>query len=104
MLKNMHHQKRLFQLHTKKTRGVIKITVSDSGPGIPNELMPIITQPYVRGANVKKAGFGLGLSICKKVLRAHGGNIKIANRSSGGSSFILQWDESVLKEKQVAKK
>ncbi len=75
----------------------VTITVRDFGPGIDNDLIDKITDPYVRGKNLKQPGFGLGLSICKKVLLSHKGSLKIKNREGGGCEFSIIWDFNVLK-------
>ena len=75
----------------------VTITVRDFGPGIDNNLIDKITDPYVRGKNLKQPGFGLGLSICKKVLLSHKGSLKIKNREGGGCEFSIIWDFNVLK-------
>jgi signal transduction histidine kinase len=54
----------------------IKITIKDTGPGIPDELMPKIFEPLF---TTKKRGTGLGLTICKKIIDDHNGSIAVAN-------------------------
>ena len=65
------------------------IAVVDNGPGVDLKIIDKITKAFVRGKNNPGTGFGLGLSICKKVIEAHGGYLKIKNNSSGGASFTL---------------
>lgn len=63
------------------------IRVSDDGPGIPEERLGAVFEPFVRGEdsrNVDTGGAGLGLSIVRSILRAHGATITLANRPSGG--------------------
>jgi signal transduction histidine kinase len=52
------------------------IEVSDCGPGIPEELRDSVVQPHVRG-DTTRPGAGLGLSICKSIVEAHGGSLDI---------------------------
>ena len=59
-------------------------------------LIKKITDPYVRGKNVKQPGFGLGLSICKKVMDSHGGSLSLSNPADGGCCFKISWDYSKL--------
>jgi signal transduction histidine kinase len=75
------------------------IQVVDSGAGIPDNLLAKITKPYVRGTNLEKSGFGLGLSICKKVLSAHNGKIGVANNKTKGACFTVSWDNIELKKR-----
>ena len=67
----------------------VTILVKDRGPGIPDYLLKNITKAFVRGKNETESGFGLGLSICYKVITSHGGNLKIENNPRGGASFTL---------------
>ena len=68
----------------------VNITVKDRGPGIDAGVIKNITKAFVRGKHHHQAGFGLGLSICYKVVKAHGGDLQIINNTRGGSSFTLQ--------------
>ena len=67
----------------------ITILVKDRGPGIEKELIENITKAFVRGSNQSVQGFGLGLSICYKVINAHEGRLDITNNPKGGASFTL---------------
>jgi len=67
------------------------ISVVDSGPGIPEEQIKKITKAFVRIPGSKESGFGLGLSICQKVMVAHGGFLKIKNIKTGGACFSLHF-------------
>ena len=63
------------------------IAIEDDGPGIPPERLDTVTEPFVRGEASRSAetgGVGLGLSIARQVLVAHGGALRLANRSSRG--------------------
>ncbi|MBI44890.1 MAG: hypothetical protein CMG66_01845 [Candidatus Marinimicrobia bacterium] len=84
--------------YTQK-KGLVSISCRDFGPGIPEDLIEKIMKPYVRGANLNKSGFGLGLSICKRILGAHKGNISILNNKEEGSTFTISWNSAQLKEK-----
>ena len=69
---------------------VIKITVSDNGPGIDPLDMPHLFEKFHRGRISGTGGTGLGLSICKGIVEAHGGVITVQNNSGGGASFIIE--------------
>lgn len=78
------------KIFLNKDRHHFSITVKDRGPGLPEDLLKIITKRYVRGNHKKKEGVGLGLSICYKVMSAHKGKLKIMNNPNGGASFVLK--------------
>jgi signal transduction histidine kinase len=68
-------------------RGVARIDIEDRGPGIPGEEMERVFEPFHRlesSRNRETGGSGLGLSIARNILRAHGGDILLANRPGGG--------------------
>ena len=70
----------------------VRITVSDTGPGIPQKDIDRILGPFQRGAPVtQKAeeGAGLGLSIVYGLVRLHGGSLEIENSPEGGAVFTL---------------
>ena len=92
MLKNMRLLKSL--LIYRQKGDIIEISIRDYGPGISDNLLQKIMEPYVRGINLKKSGFGLGLSICKRVMGAHQGGIKVKNNVDIGATFIVQWDNN----------
>jgi PAS domain S-box-containing protein len=58
----------------------VEISIADSGPGIPKEILDRIFEPYVTG---KKTGTGLGLAIIKKIIDSHQGKIAIESFTSG---------------------
>lgn len=63
------------------------ITIEDTGPGIPPDRMDDVLQPFNRGDNsrsVDTGGAGLGLSIARTLIAAHGGRLALENRKKGG--------------------
>jgi len=71
----------------------IKITVSDSGPGIPEKEIDKIFEPFEQSSRTKTkaGGTGLGLAICRQIIEMHTGFIWVKNNKPGGTSiyFIL---------------
>ncbi len=69
-----------------------RLEVMDSGPGIPAELKNYIFERFVQygQGGVEKGSAGLGLSIVKEIVEAHGGRIFLENGSSHGSRFIVE--------------
>jgi len=67
----------------------ILITVADNGPGVPVEIRDTIFDKFTRGANARKGGLGLGLSIVRGFMRAQGGEVSIDSPPEGGARFTL---------------
>ena len=67
------------------TEGV-ELRLSDTGPGVPDELREEIFNPFV---TTKKTGVGLGLSIVSKIVDGHHGSIHVENAPGGGAVFTL---------------
>jgi two-component system sensor histidine kinase KdpD len=67
----------------------VEIKISDEGPGIPDEHMGRIFEKFYRVPGTPGEGLGLGLSVAKGVVRAHGGKLSVANRQGGGSQFTI---------------
>jgi two-component system nitrogen regulation sensor histidine kinase NtrY len=65
----------------------LRLQVSDTGPGIPANLLPSIFLPYVTS---KKHGSGLGLAIVEKIVLDHGGEIRCESLDGRGASFIME--------------
>jgi len=65
----------------------IVVRVLDSGPGVPDEALPKIFEPFYRlddARNRQTGGAGLGLSIADRAIRLHGGQLRASNRKEGG--------------------
>ena len=66
--------------------GGLRISVCDSGPGVPESLRGKIFEPFV---SAKEGGTGLGLAVCLSLARAHGGDLRLARSDAGGAEFVL---------------
>lgn len=66
---------------------LIRIDVTDTGPGIPREVVPSLFDPFF---TTKSTGTGLGLSIVREILRKHGGRIAVESHGGEGSTFSLR--------------
>ena len=66
--------------------GSVRISVADTGPGMPADVAEKLFQPFVIG---KPGGVGLGLSICRAMAEAHGGTLSMAPGPEGGAVFAL---------------
>ncbi|MDZ4835045.1 MAG: ATP-binding protein [Candidatus Melainabacteria bacterium] len=74
----------------------IEISVIDQGPGIPPDKLDNIFERYKQvqdAEKIHKQGSGLGLSICKAIVEAHGGTIGVVSRLGAGSTFWFKLPE-----------
>jgi signal transduction histidine kinase len=81
------------------------ITVEDDGPGIPDGDMERVFQPFVRleeSRGRETGGSGLGLTIARAVVLAHGGEIALANRPEGGLRVTITLPRLAQPEQQLA--
>jgi signal transduction histidine kinase len=80
--------------------GAYRVDVSDSGPGIAPEYLPTIFEEYVSyGDPQDRSGGGLGLAICKMIVRAHSGEIWAEVGGPGTTfSFVLPCNRPVVAE------
>jgi two-component system sensor histidine kinase KdpD len=67
--------------------GEVLVEVADRGPGILAGDEARIFEKFQRGASEGPAGVGLGLTICRAIIAAHGGKIWVRNRDGGGAVF-----------------
>ncbi len=64
----------------------VRIDISDTGPGIPEENIPNLFEPFF---TTKATGTGLGLPIAYSTIRMHGGDIRVGNSPGGGTTFSI---------------
>src|SRR5262245_31492735 len=69
--------------------GQMVISIADTGTGIDPEAMPHIFRPFF--TTKKKRGTGLGLSVCDRIMRAHGGTINVESSRGNGTTFFLRF-------------
>jgi PAS domain S-box-containing protein len=69
--------------------GDLSIAVADTGQGIDPEVLPQIFRPFF--TTKKKRGTGLGLSVCDRIIRAHGGSISVESSRGSGTTFLLRF-------------
>jgi two-component system sensor histidine kinase KdpD len=76
--------------------GGLMLLVKDRGPGIPPEVLPRIFDKFFRAMGAPAGGSGLGLTIVRGLVEAHGGSISAENRPGGGLVFTLSLPQKEL--------
>ena len=77
--------RRLLTIGTKLTRdNMVEISIGDTGPGLPAEIRTKLFEPFV---TTKAGGLGVGLSICRVIIEAHGGQLQAEDNTGGGTVF-----------------
>jgi signal transduction histidine kinase len=79
-------------IKAERSGSEVRIIISDHGPGIPAEELPHIFDPFYRGADAVARqihGNGLGLSLVRRIVVAHGGRVNVSTRAGSGSAFTI---------------
>jgi len=70
---------------------IVRVSVKDQGPGIPEAELNSIFDKFVQaGAGKTRGGTGLGLAVCREIINAHDGCIWAENRKEGGACFLFE--------------
>lgn len=73
--------------------GAVKLAVTDSGPGIPEKVLPKIFEPFFTTKGTAKRGeqkgTGLGLAICRQIIEHHQGTIEVSSSPGSGATFTM---------------
>jgi two-component system OmpR family sensor kinase len=79
------------RLRVERPEGGVRITVEDSGPGFPKELLDRVFEPFARGPgrDAEADGAGLGLAIVRAIAQSHGGSATAENLPEGGARVIV---------------
>lgn len=75
------------RIHVEPAGATLAVTVADTGPGIPAELLPHVFERFVKGGD--STGSGLGLAIARDLVRAHGGDLSAASEPGRGTTMSL---------------
>ena len=79
-----HSARRELMVSAEPVQGMVEVAVADTGPGLPKEVADRLFQPFV---STKPDGMGVGLSICRAIIEAHGGRIWADANPAGGTVF-----------------
>ena len=91
------------QILTDRLASKVRIRVTDDGPGIPDEAKPFVFDMCYTGANRiadSRRSLGLGLCLCRSIIRAHGGEISVSDNTPSGCifTFTLPCEEVTIHE------
>ena len=81
------------RFHPAVEGGEVTISISDRGPGVPSRERSAIFEPFRRGVDAVGSGIsgsGLGLSVVRSIVEAHGGSIKVDSAREGGATFVVR--------------
>ena len=82
----MPESRRSVTLEVRQVDGLIRMAVGDRGPGLATDDPERVFEPFY---TTKREGLGMGLSICRSIIRAHGGNLWAENNREGGATFCF---------------
>jgi signal transduction histidine kinase len=86
-MKDTPAETRIISIRTSRVDNFAELSVSDLGPGIPEDKLKEIFEPFFTS---KAEGMGMGLSIARTIVEAHNGQIWAKNRDHGGASFRIR--------------
>jgi len=69
----------------------VQVTVTDTGPGIPAEYLPRVTEPFF---TTKRGGTGLGLAIAARIMERLGGRLSVESAPGAGTTFTLELERA----------
>ncbi|MBI2875579.1 MAG: GHKL domain-containing protein, partial [Candidatus Tectomicrobia bacterium] len=79
--------------------GVLELSVSDNGPGIPEEIRKKIFEPHF---STKREGHGFGLAICYRIIKNHNGEMEVESEMGKGAKFTLRLPRAVPPDRNHA--
>jgi signal transduction histidine kinase len=80
-------EERIIGIRTSRIEDFAELSVSDRGPGIPEDDLKEVFEPFFTS---KAEGMGMGLSIARTIVEAHHGRISAENRRDGGAIFLIR--------------
>lgn len=83
-----------------RAEGGVRVTLDDSGPGIPEERLARLFEPFFT-TKAKGEGTGLGLTVARGIMKLHGGAMSIGNRPEGGVRVTLFFTEGLVSHDQA---
>ena len=84
-------------MNLSETHDLLCIEITDSGPGIPDDIKDKVFDPFFT-TKAEKGGTGLGLSIIKNIIDVHEGQILLSNRAEGGVRTLILFQTEIKKD------
>jgi signal transduction histidine kinase len=95
------------EISVRRDQGTVLVEVTDTGIGIPADVLPVIFDRYRQSSEVNsrmRAGLGLGLAIVRHLVELHDGSVKVASAGPGrGTVFTLKFPFPALRAAGVAR-
>jgi len=92
LLVNAQAYAREITIEVERSSNGVTLRINDRGPGIAQSVLQSVTDPFVRAEtsrNDQSGGFGLGLSIAKRIAVSHKGSLSLSNREGGGLTVCV---------------
>jgi len=86
-MKSVEDRPRVLEIRTGQRNSYVSVRIQDSGPGLTESAVRRIFTPFF---STKPEGMGVGLSISRSIVEAHGGRLDLAGNSSDGATFELE--------------
>lgn len=77
------------RIRLEREAGQAVLEVSDSGPGLPEDELDRVFERFFRGRAARAGGSGIGLTVVRELVLAHGGDVRVANAIGGGAVFTV---------------
>jgi len=87
-------------IKTQQIKDYVKVSFTDDGPGIPDEHLDKLFDPFFT-TRWEKGGTGLGLSACHSIVTEHGGKIYAKSKPGNGATFVIEFPLAAEKGKKV---
>jgi two-component system, sensor histidine kinase RegB len=87
---------RAVDVTTSWSEDTVAVDIVDDGPGIPQQVLARIGDPYISGRGGEAQHMGLGIFIAQSLLERTGARISFANRPDGGAHVVVEWRRATL--------
>ncbi len=82
--------RREVRISARRVGSDCRVTISDTGPGIPEGWRTKIFEPFVRVPGTVEPGSGIGLATVNRIVRAHGGDVEVTANGKEGVVFVVR--------------